>query len=51
MIPSGSYSHKYVGADIAALVVGGFPDVCVTQHAQICNLILGADIRPGIANP
>ena len=41
MTPSGStYSHKYVGADIAGLVVGGGPDVCVTQQAQSCNLIM-----------
>jgi hypothetical protein len=40
MTPSGStYSHKYVGVDITGLVVGG-PDVCVTQQAQSCNVIL-----------
>jgi hypothetical protein len=49
MTPSGStYSHKYVGADIAGLVIGGGPDVCVTQQAQSCNLILGAELRAGI---
>ena len=47
MTPSGStYSQKYVGADIAGLVVGGGP-----QQAQSCNLILGAELRAGIANP
>ncbi len=52
MTPSGStYSLKYVGADIAGLVVGGGPDVCVTQQAQSCNLILVAELRAGIANP
>jgi hypothetical protein len=52
MTPSGStYSHNYVGADIAGLVVRGGPDVCVTQQTQSCNLILGAELRAGIANP
>ena len=52
MTTSGStYSHKYVGADIAGLVVGIGPDVCVTQQAQSCELILGAEIRADIANP
>ena len=52
MTPSGStYSHKYVGADIAGLVIGGGPDVCVTQQAQSCNLILGAELRAGIPIP
>ncbi len=40
-----------VGADIAGLVGGGGPDVPVTQQAQSCNLIIGAVIRAGIANP
>ena len=48
MTPSGStYSHKYVRA---GLVVGSGPDVCVTQQAQSCNLILGAELRAGISN-
>jgi hypothetical protein len=52
MTPSGStYSHKYVGADIARLFVGGGPDVFVTQQTQSCNLILRAEIHAGIANP
>ncbi len=35
MTVSGStYSHKYVRADIAGLVVGGGPAVCVTQQSH-----------------
>jgi hypothetical protein len=41
---------RNVGADIAGLVFGGRPDVCVTQQAQSCNLILKAEIRAEIDN-
>ncbi len=52
MTPSGSTgSHKYVWADIAGLGVGDGPDVCVVQQAHSCDLMLGAELRAGIANP
>ncbi len=43
--------HKYVGADIAGLVISGGPAVSVTQQAQSYNLFVVAEIRAGIANP
>ncbi len=48
MTPSGSiYSHKYVGADIAGLVVGGGPSATLASSFSGLRYVRGSPIPGG----